>query len=121
MNRRILATVLLALASSTACASNAPDSQGSSADSVSSISEVQNFGSNPGALKMYEYVPQHLSSANPPLVVVMHGCMQGATDAAGTGWNSVADDFGFVIVYPEQQTNNNQMRCFNWAGEYGDA
>jgi poly(hydroxyalkanoate) depolymerase family esterase len=86
----------------------------------SGLSEIQNFGENPVALKMYEYVPRHLSSANPPLVIVMHGCMQGATDAASTGWNAVADDLGFVVVYPEQQTANNAMRCFNWAGEYGD-
>jgi poly(hydroxyalkanoate) depolymerase family esterase len=116
MNRRALLTLLLPLA---ACTSNAGDASDSSASAISAVSEVQNFGSNPGELKMYEYVPQHLAP-NPPLVVAMHGCMQGASDAAGTGWNTVADELGFVVVYPEQQTNNNQMRCFNWAGEYGD-
>jgi poly(hydroxyalkanoate) depolymerase family esterase len=119
MNRRLLAS--LALASSVGCASSAidPSEAASSAIGVS-ITEVSSFGSNPGALKMYEHVPANLAP-NAPVVLVLHGCMQTAQDAAQTGWNNVADAFGFLVVYPEQQTGNNPMRCFNWAGEYGDA
>lgn len=83
------------------------------------IVEVTGFGSNPGALKMYEHVPASLA-ANHATVVVMHGCTQGAADAAKTGWGDLADQLGFVVVYPEQQTANNSVRCFNWGGEYGD-
>src|SRR4029077_4512282 len=53
-------------------------------------------------------------------LAVLHGCTQGATDIANTGWNALADRYGFVVVYPEQNTNNNPMRCFNWGGVYGD-
>ena len=120
MNRRLFVTLTLALASAVGCASSTTEpTDTSGADLGSQLAEIQNFGSNPGGLKMYEYVPHNLP-ANPPLVVVMHGCMQSASDAVGTGWNAVADDLGFVVVYPEQQTANNAMRCFNWAGEYGD-
>ena len=36
------------------------------------------------------------------------------------GWEELADEFGFWVVYPEQQSANNALGCFNWAGEYGD-
>jgi poly(3-hydroxybutyrate) depolymerase len=36
------------------------------------LTPVSNFGSNPGALNMYEYVPQGLPQGR-PLVVVLHG------------------------------------------------
>lgn len=85
----------------------------------SGLSEVTGFGANPGGLKMYEHVPASLP-ANPALVVVLHGCTLGAADIAQTGWNDLADKLGFVVVYPEQTTTNNQMRCFNWGGVYGD-
>jgi len=83
------------------------------------LTKVTSFGSNPGALAMYEYVPANLP-ANRPLVVVLHGCTQVAADMEHAGWNTLADQGQFAVVYPEQQTANNSVRCFNWAGEYGD-
>lgn len=83
------------------------------------LAEVTGFGSNPGALKMYEHVPAALP-AGAPLVLVLHGCTEGAADAAKTGWNELADAAKFLVVYPEQQTSNNPFKCFNWAGKYGD-
>jgi poly(hydroxyalkanoate) depolymerase family esterase len=50
-----------------------------------------------------------------PLVVVLHGCNQSAQDVAlGTGVNALADRAGFVAVYPEQSTQDNARRCWNW-------
>ena len=50
-----------------------------------------------------------------PLVVVLHGCNQSAEDSAlGTGVNALADRSGFVAVYPEQSTQDNPRRCWNW-------
>jgi poly(hydroxyalkanoate) depolymerase family esterase len=83
------------------------------------LTRVTTFGSNPGALAMYEYVPAALPSGR-PLVVVLHGCTQVAADMERAGWNTLADQHQFAVVYPEQQTANNSVRCFNWAGEYGD-
>ena len=61
---------------------------------------VTNFGTNPGALNMYSYAPNALP-ANAPLVVVMHGCTQTATQVATqTGWNTMANRHGFYTVYP---------------------
>lgn len=123
MHHRFLLTTCAILSTFAAGCASAPESDvestGSMSSALTSLTEVTGFGTNPGGLKMYEYVPAGLA-AGKPLVLVMHGCTQGAADAAATGWNGVADKYGFAVVYPEQQTANNSVRCFNWAGEYGD-
>ena len=43
----------------------------------SPLVEISGFGTNPGALKMFAYVPEPLPRA-PALVVVLHGCGQTA-------------------------------------------
>lgn len=83
------------------------------------LTAVTSFGSNPGALSMYEYVPAGLTPGK-PIVVVLHGCTQTAANMEAAGWNAIADQYKFTVVYPEQTTSNNPVRCFNWAGEYGD-
>lgn len=80
----------------------------------SRLRPVAEFGSNPGNLRMYEYVPQTVGPS-PALVVVLHGCTQTAAGYDnGTGWSAVADEHGFVLLYPEQQGANNPKTCFNW-------
>ena len=85
------------------------------------LDPVMDFGSNPGALKMYVHGPAHvLPSAAPfrPLVVVLHGCTQTAASfEAGARWGDLADRHGFVVLYAEQQRDNNQRGCFNWFAE----
>ncbi|MBD8528401.1 MULTISPECIES: PHB depolymerase family esterase [unclassified Massilia] len=79
-------------------------------------SEVRDFGSNPGNLKMFKYVPKDLGSAR-PLVVALHGCTQSATKYDDeTGWTQLADKMRFVLVLPQQdQTGiNNAFKCFRW-------
>ncbi|HEX5063700.1 MAG TPA: PHB depolymerase family esterase [Kofleriaceae bacterium] len=83
------------------------------------LTAVSNFGSNPGALNMYEYVPPNLPTGR-PLVVVLHGCTQTAANMENAGWNKLADQYQFAVLYPEQTSANNPVKCFNWAGEYGD-
>lgn len=74
---------------------------------------VDDFGSNPGALKMYAYVPASMP-ANAPLVVALHGCLQSAADYESAGWNELADVRKAYVVYPEQSAANNAQRCFDW-------
>ena len=78
------------------------------------LTEVTDFGSNPGALRMLTYLPKSLA-ANAPLVVVLHGCTQSAGSYnKGAGWSQVADRHGFALLFPQQQWDNNPLRCFNW-------
>ncbi|HLP50256.1 MAG TPA: PHB depolymerase family esterase [Chitinophagales bacterium] len=81
-----------------------------------SLVEVKNFGSNPGNLKMYTYTPPTLpTDKKAPLIVVLHGCLQSAGRvAAQSGWNKLADTYGFKIIYPQQKILNNPMKCFCW-------
>lgn len=78
------------------------------------LTETVGFGSNPGRLRMYLHVPKtRLPGAG--LVVVLHGCTQTAAGyAAPAGWLDLADRFGFVVLAPEQQRENNANLCFNW-------
>ena len=78
------------------------------------LREVTGFGSNPGNLRMFAYVPDQLARS-PALVVVLHGCLQTAAGYDyGAGWSTLADRYGFALLVPEQQTANNPQRCFNW-------
>lgn len=81
---------------------------------ASGLDEVASFGSNPGNLRMILHVPQRLPSA-PALVVALHGCTQtAALFDHGSGWSTLADTHGFVLLLPEQQRASNPNACFNW-------
>ncbi len=87
------------------------------ADSYSQeLLQIENFGKNPGNLKMFIHVPPSADTASgKALVLVLHGCMQNAKNVSEqTGWNKLADANGFLLVYPEQQFFNNPQRCFCW-------
>jgi poly(hydroxyalkanoate) depolymerase family esterase len=78
------------------------------------LSQITGFGSNPGNLTMFAYAPPGLA-AGAPLVVALHGCTQNASVyATQTEWATLADRFGFAVVFPEQPSSNNASRCFNW-------
>jgi poly(hydroxyalkanoate) depolymerase family esterase len=94
------------------------DDRSTTQEARAALTEVTSFGSNPGQLKMYEHVPANLPT-NAPLLVVLHGCTQRAADIADVGFSELADANGFAVVYPEQQTSNNAVRCFSWASAMG--
>ncbi|MFC8092604.1 alpha/beta hydrolase family esterase [Streptomyces sp. NPDC057301] len=81
---------------------------------AASLQEVTGFGSNPGALRMFRYVPDGLPAGR-PVVVALHGCTQNASGyGTGSGWLQLADRWGFSVVLPQQQSANNASSCFNW-------
>lgn len=78
------------------------------------LSEVTRFGSNPGNLRMFKYIPARLG-ANRPLVVALHGCTQSAAEYDDeTGWTKFADLWGFALLLPEQRRENQLIGCFSW-------
>jgi poly(hydroxyalkanoate) depolymerase family esterase len=63
---------------------------------------------------MYYYGPKNLSG-KAPLVVLLHGCAQAASEFDDeTGWTKLADENGFYLLLPQQREVNNNSRCFNW-------
>jgi poly(hydroxyalkanoate) depolymerase family esterase len=80
----------------------------------SPLVETTGFGSNPGGIRMFSFVPGKLQY-RPALVVVLHGCGQTAAGYdLGAGWSTMAKRYGFALLMPEQQPSNNGQGCFNW-------
>ena len=77
---------------------------------------MKKFGKNKGHLKMFLYAPSSIDKSKPaPMVVVLHGCLQCAQSVAEqTGWNKLADENGFYLLYPQQRVTNNPQKCFKW-------
>ncbi|MEU3186059.1 PHB depolymerase family esterase [Streptomyces sp. NPDC006923] len=81
---------------------------------AATLTEVTGFGTNPGNLRMFRYVPDGLPAGR-PLVVALHGCTQSAAAYdSETGWTTWADRWGFALLLPQQQSGNNLNSCFNW-------
>ncbi|HAT32278.1 MAG TPA: PHB depolymerase esterase [Janthinobacterium sp.] len=50
-----------------------------------------------------------------PLVVMLHGCDQTATQfAQGTRMNLLAEKKGFAVLYPQQSLRSHPHRCWKW-------
>ncbi len=78
------------------------------------LTENLQFGTNPGSLQMFTYIPSGLPESA-PLVVVLHGAVQTADDYAyGSGWVTLADRHGFALLFPQQRRSNNPLNCFHW-------
>ncbi|MBL0173004.1 MAG: PHB depolymerase family esterase [Gemmatimonadaceae bacterium] len=62
------------------------------------------------------YVPSSYVRSKPPmLMVLLHGCTQTAADIArGSQMDQVAEELGFLVLYPEQPVEANPRTCWNW-------
>jgi poly(hydroxyalkanoate) depolymerase family esterase len=61
------------------------------------------------------YLPRCYRGQSLPLVVMLHGCRQTPEEfATGTRMNQLADEYGFIAVYPAQAWRANVERCWNW-------
>jgi poly(hydroxyalkanoate) depolymerase family esterase len=75
------------------------------------------FDSAYGTRSYKLYVPAVAKAANVPLplIVMLHGCGQTPEDfARGTGMNALAEEFGFLVLYPSQSRDAHLNRCWNW-------
>ena len=61
------------------------------------------------------YVPVATDDAPRPLILMLHGCQQDAADIARlTRLNQLADEQGFIVLYPSQSRTANATGCWNW-------
>jgi poly(hydroxyalkanoate) depolymerase family esterase len=80
---------------------------------AATLVEVTAFGANPGNMRMHVYVPDS-RPASPAIVVAMHGC-----GGSGPGFHqssefaSLADQYGFVVIYPTATQSAGFGNCFD--------
>ena len=78
-------------------------------------------GQLPGRrLPYYLYLPDKepsvaMRSRGRPLLVMLHGCEQSATQfAEGTRMNRLAERKGYAVLYPQQSLRSHARRCWKW-------
>ncbi|KAF2837852.1 carbohydrate esterase family 1 protein [Patellaria atrata CBS 101060] len=74
---------------------------------AASLTQVTNWGSNPSNIGMWIYVPNNVAP-NPAVVLALHYC-GGSAQAyyTSTKLPSLADQKGFIIIYPGTTKDNN--------------
>lgn len=77
---------------------------------------TRSYSNSEGTREYKTYIPgSHRAEAPAPLVVMLHGCKQGPDDfAAATRMNALAEEHGFIVVYPAQAAKANVSKCWNW-------
>src|SRR5690242_16503997 len=107
-SRSVLRGLLAAAAAAVALAATVLATAGPAA--AASLQEVTGFGANPTNLRMHLYVPDRLA-ADPALLVAVHYCTgSGPAFYSGTQFASLADRYGFIVVYPSATRSGN---CFD--------
>ncbi|MFI9345374.1 PHB depolymerase family esterase [Streptomyces sp. NPDC052773] len=77
---------------------------------TATLTEITDFGANPSNLEMYLYVPESVTP-NPAVLVAVHYCTgSGPAMYNGTEYASLADRYGFIVVYPSVTRSS---KCFD--------
>ncbi|MGW1608102.1 extracellular catalytic domain type 1 short-chain-length polyhydroxyalkanoate depolymerase [Streptomyces sp. NPDC002285] len=109
---RTLLAALLPLWATLLVAAPTAAARTEAADAVptATLTEVTDFGTNPSNLRMYVYVPDNVT-ANPAVLVAVHWCTGSGPDMYhGTEYDTLADQYGFVVVYPSVTRSS---KCFD--------
>ncbi|MEV3934817.1 PHB depolymerase family esterase [Glycomyces sp. NPDC049804] len=78
------------------------------------LTQITEFGENPGNLQMYAYVPDNVA-ANPPIVVANHWCTGSAQNLYDwLQWDELAEQYGYIVVYPSV---TRASKCFDVASQ----
>src|SRR5450631_1441941 len=73
------------------------------------------YSDRAGNLGYKLYIPARTRGRRTSMLVMLHGCGQTPEDfATGTRMNDLADEHGFLVVYPAQSASANAFTCWNW-------
>jgi poly(hydroxyalkanoate) depolymerase family esterase len=74
------------------------------------------YTNNAGTLGYELYVPSTYRPGTPaPLVVALHGCTETADVYRQlSGWDSLAEAKGSIVLFPQQSSSRNYMSCWDW-------
>jgi poly(hydroxyalkanoate) depolymerase family esterase len=110
MKSTIVSLVVLGLivGAKASFAASSPDGSGTWKES----SYTNSYGTRAYAL----YVPKQVDGSHAvPLLVMLHGCGESASVFAQlTRMNTLADQRGFVVLYPQEDRASNSSLCWNW-------
>lgn len=69
-----------------------------------------------GSRDYHGYVPSSYRSGTPmPLLVALHGCTENDVGfQLLSGWQTLAEQRGFIVVFPDQNNFVNPAGCWNW-------
>ncbi|MEV0646243.1 PHB depolymerase family esterase [Phytomonospora sp. NPDC050363] len=69
-----------------------------------------------GVRDYHGYVPSTYRPGTPmPLLVALHGCTENSFGFdLLTGFSALAEERGFIVVFPDQSTLANPAQCWNW-------
>ncbi len=105
--RVLHAAVILLL---TACGGSAGETPGS----VGTF-EPYSYSNEAGTRTYKVFVPSTYSGQPLPLIVDLHGCSSSADEEARwSRFNDLAETYGVLMAYPEQDAAANGSRCWNW-------
>jgi poly(hydroxyalkanoate) depolymerase family esterase len=80
---------------------------------AASLTQVANFGYNPGGAQMYIYVPTS-APAHPAILLALHGCGgSGPGFYSSTEFASLADRYGFIVIYPTATQSAGFGNCWD--------
>jgi poly(hydroxyalkanoate) depolymerase family esterase len=73
------------------------------------------YGNAAGSRAYKLFIPSGYQGQPLPLIVMLHGATQSPDDfAAGTRMNFIAEEQSCFVAYPEQRSEANQAKCWNW-------
>ncbi|HUS23548.1 MAG TPA: PHB depolymerase family esterase [Candidatus Binatia bacterium] len=88
---------------------------GPSAPAARTSFERYSYGNDAGTRTYKVYVPRSYTGEPVPLLVELHGCGSDADEEARwSRFNALAERFGILVAYPEQDPDANGSQCWNW-------
>lgn len=87
-----------------------PTASPTPAPAPGTLTQINDFGNNPSNLDMHLYLPNGLPN-NAPILLAIHYCTgDGPTFYQYTTYKSLADEYGFIVIYP---TATRESKCFD--------